>query len=109
MKSIWIATAAVAATTLALTGCKYRKEEPVPPPKATAWAAPSAPSAPIRVKTANAPARHEAGANGAHHGASGISWFQGTIEEAFSTSCATCPALEHGVVKPMKPMSTLRH
>ena len=105
MKSIWIATAAVAATTLALTGCKYRKEEPVPPPKAT-WAATPAPSTPIRVKTANAPARHDTSASGAHHGASGISWFQGTIEEAFSTSCAKCPALEHPVVR---PMSSFRH
>lgn len=107
MKSIWIATAAVAATTLALTGCKNRKVEPVPPPKAT-WAATPAPSTPIRVKTANAPARHDASAAGAHHGASGISWFQGTIEEAFSTSCTKCPALggEHPVVR---PMSSLRH
>jgi hypothetical protein len=101
MKSIWIATAAVAATTLALTGCKNRREEPIPPPKAT-WAA--APSTPIRVKTANSPAHTNA--SGAHHGASGISWFQGTIEEAFSTSCAKCPALEHPVVR---PMSSLRH
>jgi len=104
MKSIWIAIAAVAAT-LALSGCKNRKQEPVPPPKATLWAAPSAPSAPIRVKTA-ANARHDAG--GAQHqqrGASGISWFQGTIEEAFSTSCATCPSLGPERVR---PMSTLR-
>jgi hypothetical protein len=107
MKSIWIATAAVAATTLALTACKNRKEEPVPPPKAT-WAATPAPSIPIRVKTANAPARHDPSASGPHHGASGISWFQGTIEEAFSTSCAKCPGLgpEHPVVR---PMSSLRH
>ena len=106
MKSIWIATAAVAATSLALTGCKNRKEEPIPPPKA--WAATPAPSTPVRVKTANAPPRHDGSAGAAHHGASGISWFQGTIEEAFSTSCATCPALgaEHPVVK---PMTAFRH
>src|SRR5215472_15807589 len=105
MKSMWIATAAVAAAALALTGCKNRKEEPIPPPKATTWAAPSAPSAPIRVKTANAVTRHDAGGAQHQHGASGISWFQGTIEEAFSTSCAACPALgpEH-----VRPMSTLR-
>jgi hypothetical protein len=104
MKSIWIATAALAATTLALTGCKNRREEPVPPPKA--WTAAPAPSTPIRVKTVSTPVRHDASTGSGHHGASGISWFQGTIEEAFSTSCAQCPALsEH----PVRPMSSLRH
>ena len=106
MKSIWIATAALAATTLALTGCKNRKEEPVPPPKA--WAANPAPSPPVRVKTGPAaPSRHDTGAASAHHGANGISWFQGTIEEAFSTSCAKCPSLtaDH----PVHPMSSFRH
>jgi hypothetical protein len=104
MKAIWITTAAVAATTLALTGCKNRKEEPVPPPKAT-WAGNPTPS--FRVKTAPAPGRRDVSAGTAHHGANGISWFQGTIEEAFSTSCAKCPTLtpEH----PVSPMSTFRH
>jgi hypothetical protein len=106
MKSIWIATAAVAATSLALTGCKTRKEEPIPPPKAT-WAANPAPSTPIRVKTAPPGARHDTSVSTDHHGASGISWFQGTIEEAFSTSCAKCPALS--AKHPVNPMSSLRH
>lgn len=105
MKSIWIATTAVAAT-LALAGCKNRKEEPIPPPKATAWATTPAPSTPVRVKAASGPTRHDASTGSGHHGASGISWFQGTIEEAFSTSCTSCPALgEH----PVRSMGGLRH
>jgi len=28
------------------------------------------------------------GGGGMRHGASGISWFQGSFEEAFSTSCS---------------------
>jgi hypothetical protein len=28
-----------------------------------------------------------------HGGASGISWFQGTLEEAFSTTCHKCAAM----------------
>jgi hypothetical protein len=104
MKSIWIATAALAATTLALTGCKNRKEEPIPPPNA-AWAAAPTPSTPIRVKTVSAPLRHDASTAAGHHGASGISWFQGTIEEAFSTSCAQCPALGE---RPGRRMTSFR-
>ncbi len=78
---LWIAIAVLTAT-LALTGCKNRKEEPIPGPKATwsiAAVQPPSPSAAEKV-----PVRHE---SQDHHGASGISWFQGTLEEAFSSTC----------------------
>jgi len=76
MKPIWIA-AAVLAGTIAFVGCKNRKEEPVPPPNA-AWAAAVKPPARGQHDTL------------AHRGAAGISWFQGTLEEAFSTTCHKC-------------------
>ena len=89
MKPIWIATAVLAAT-IALTGCKHRREEPIPgpkaePPPAVAPHAPSAdpPPAPAGAAQPDGPRRH---------GASGISWFQGTVEEAFSTTCGKCTA-----------------
>jgi hypothetical protein len=68
MKSLWLAAAVVSAL-LAVEGCRERKSEPVPGPQSTsAWN--------------TTPAR-------AAHGAlrpdvSEISWFQGTLEEAFS-------------------------
>jgi hypothetical protein len=77
MKPIWIA-AAVLAGAIAFVGCKNRKEEPVPAPNAT-WTAVAVPSP--------AAGRHD---TVVHHGASGISWFQGTLEEAFSTTCHKC-------------------
>jgi hypothetical protein len=73
MKPIWIAVAVLTAT-LALAGCKNRKEEPVPGPKSE-W---------------SATGRHEPRD---HHGASGIAWFQGTLEEAFSPTCHKCASL----------------
>jgi hypothetical protein len=91
MKPIWIA-AAVLTGTLAIVGCKNRKEEPVPAPNAT-WtaAAVEAPSADTSRKAMESAARHEVGVR--HGGASGISWFQGTLEEAFSTTCHKCAAM----------------
>jgi hypothetical protein len=80
MKPIWIA-AAVLAGAIAFVGCKNRKEEPVPAPNA-AWTAAAVPSP--------AAGRHD---TVVHHGASGISWFQGTLEEAFSTTCHKCIAM----------------
>jgi hypothetical protein len=77
MKPIWIA-AAVLAGAIAFVGCKNRKEEPVPAPNA-AWTA-------VAVQSPAAE-RHD---TVVHHGASGISWFQGTLEEAFSTTCHKC-------------------
>ena len=96
MKPIWIAASAL---TLALTvsGCKNRKEEPIPPPNAAAWPAKTAIRLPVLAPRAAAPARspdltqdttpdHNRG--GMPHGASGISWFQGSFEEAFSIACS---------------------
>jgi hypothetical protein len=90
MKSLGIATAILAAT-IALAGCKNRKEEPIPGPKAAQPAAgsvqsPSAIPSPGQDDTA-----HPGGSR--RHGASGISWFQGTLDEAFSTSCGKCTAM----------------
>ncbi len=75
MKSLWL-TAAVVTALLAVAGCRERKSEPVPGPQ----------SAPAR-NTTLARAAHAAAAS--PHGAvrpdvSEISWFQGTLEEAFS-------------------------
>ena len=90
MKPIWIATAVLTAT-LALTGCKNRKEEPIPGPNAgppTASAPAPSPAPPSN--TSATPGGHDAGD---HHGASGIYWFQGTLEEAFSTTCHKCASM----------------
>jgi hypothetical protein len=89
MKPIWIAVAVLTAT-LALTGCKNRKEEPVPGPKSEWSAAAQPPSANTPTKVSRAPGRHE---RHVHHGASGIAWFQGTLEEAFSPTCHKCASL----------------
>jgi hypothetical protein len=92
MKSIGIATAILAAA-ITLAGCKNRKEEPIPGPKAPQTAiesvqAPAAtpPSAPSPDVTA-----HPGGAR--RHGASGISWFQGAVDDGFSTACGKCTAM----------------
>ena len=90
MKPIWIA-AAVLAGTLAFVGCKNRREEPVPAPKATWTAAVESPTADASHRAMESTTRHEVGVR--HGGASGISWFQGTLEEAFSTSCHKCAAM----------------
>jgi hypothetical protein len=90
MKPIWIA-ATVLAGTLAFVGCKNRKEEPVPAPNAV-WTASAVESpAADAQKAMESTARHEVGVR--HGGASGISWFQGTLEEAFSTTCHKCAAM----------------
>jgi hypothetical protein len=89
MKPIWIAVAVLTAT-LALTGCKNRKEEPVPGPKSGWSAAAQTPLANAPSKAPRDVGRHEARD---HHGASGIAWFQGTLEEAFSPTCHKCASL----------------
>lgn len=95
MKLMWIAVPALAAT-LAIGGCKNRKEEPIPPPNAVAWstkttirlpALPSRVSAPARAEDQEASMMGDRG-HGMAHGASGISWFQGSFEEAFSIACS---------------------
>lgn len=86
MKSLGITTAILAAT-IALAGCKNRKEEPIPGPKAAQ--PPAAESAQTPSGFPGAP--HPSGTR--RHGASGISWFQGTLDEAFSTSCGKCTSM----------------
>ncbi|TLY59919.1 MAG: hypothetical protein E6K52_11110 [Gammaproteobacteria bacterium] len=79
MRSLWV-TAAVLAAALAVDGCKQKKREPVPGPQARPGT------------TAQARARAAGDDSDPHRtrhgGASGISWFQGTVEEAFSSTCA---------------------
>ena len=89
MKSIWIA-AVVAAATIALTSCKNRRQEPLPGPRA------GQPAATAQAPSATAPEDASSRAQpdtARHHGASGISWFQGTVEEAFSTTSGSCTAM----------------
>jgi hypothetical protein len=94
MKLIWIAVPALAVA-LTVSGCKNRKEEPIPPPHAgllapkTTLHLPSRAAAPTRLQGRDdrLTADHNGG-GGMRHGASGISWFQGSFEEAFSISCS---------------------
>jgi hypothetical protein len=87
MKSLGIATAILAAAII-LAGCKNRKEEPIPGPKA------AQPPAAESVQPPSAtPSSDQAGGSRRRHGASGISWFQGTLDEAFSTTCGKCTAM----------------
>jgi len=89
MKSLGIATAILAAS-IALAGCKNRKEEPIPGPKA---AQPPASSVQSPSSTTPSPGPESArDRGGRRHGAPGISFFQGTVEEAFST-CGKCTAM----------------
>jgi hypothetical protein len=72
MRSLWI-TAALVGAALLLGGCQGKKAEPIPAPK-----------------TAVVP-RHSPGPHAAQQREVGeISWFQGTLEEAFSRR--TCPS-----------------
>jgi hypothetical protein len=79
MRSLFITAAAVTAA-LALCGCHYHKQQPVPGPQSSTSA-----------KTAGAALHREMqhGASSAH-AVSEISWFQGTLEEAFARR--PCPA-----------------
>jgi hypothetical protein len=86
MRSLGIATAILAAT-IALAGCKNRKEEPIPGPKA---AQPPAGSVQSPSTTPSPDPSTDPG--GRRHGTPGISFFQGTSEEAFST-CGKCTAM----------------
>jgi hypothetical protein len=92
MKPIWIAVTALTVA-LAVDGCKNRKEEPVPAPNAAGWSKtairlPTLPTlvpAPGHAQDTSAPADHY---RGMPRGADGISWFQGSFEEAFSIACS---------------------
>jgi len=90
MKSLGIATAILAAT-IALAGCKNRKEEPIPGPKAARPPAESVHSPSATPSSGQDGTAHPGGSR--RHGASGISWFQGTLDEAFSTTCGKCTAM----------------
>jgi len=93
MKLSWIA---VPALTVALTfcGCKNRKVEPVPPPHAALWSTratlrlPARTAAAARLEQRDDDLTTDHGGGGMHHGANGISWFQGSFEEAFSIACS---------------------
>jgi hypothetical protein len=84
-------TTAILAATIALAGCKNRKEEPIPGPKAAQPTAESTQSPSATPFPGQDAAAHPSGSR--RHGASGISWFQGTLDEAFSTSCGKCTSM----------------
>ena len=93
MKLTWLAVPALAVT-LTVCGCKNRKEEPIPPPHAALWSTRATLRLPARTPAAarleqrddDLTAGHDG--QGMRHGANGISWFQGSFEEAFSISCS---------------------
>lgn len=92
MKPLSIAVA-ILATIMALSACKYRKDEPVPGPKATS---PAATETVAPASEHPSPETRETGSppdSDRRHGANGISFFQGTLEEAFSTTCGKCTAM----------------
>jgi hypothetical protein len=74
MKSL-LNTAAVLTAAIALGGCPDKRPEPVPGPQSAAAAA---------LPSSAATHAPEARRSTPSHGASEISWFQGTLEEAFS-------------------------
>jgi hypothetical protein len=78
---------------LALASCKNRDEKPIPGPKATSPTAAESVLPPSSPTPPSAPASNSGSSGPRRHGAAGISWFQGTVEEAFSTSCAKCTAM----------------
>lgn len=102
MRSIGI-TVATLALIVVVAGCKNRKQEPIPGPRAArpVAEAPTAPSphpvrgggsVPTGAAAPGAIAPNAPGSSGERrHGASGISWFQGGFEEAFS--CPKCTAM----------------
>jgi len=77
MKSLFM-TAAVVTAAIALGGCPGKRQKPVPGPQSA---------------TADDTQRTAATRG---HGVSEISWFQGTLEEAFSRrTCHERPSLFH--------------
>jgi predicted small lipoprotein YifL len=80
MKSLFM-TAAVVIAAIALGGCPDKRPEPIPGPQSA-----RAESAPTSTNERDDDTRRTATTRG--HGVSEISWFQGTLEEAFSrTTC----------------------
>ncbi len=82
MKSLFM-TAAVVIAAIALGGCPNKRPQPVPGPQSA-----PAQSAPSSSNGRDDDARRRT-ATTRSHGVSEISWFQGTLEEAFSRT--TCP------------------
>jgi hypothetical protein len=81
--SLRVTTVALALGAIAVGGCKERKREPVPGPQTQSGASQAVSpttGAERHVESSTRPGSH-------HTGVSGISWFQGTIEEAFSRTC----------------------
>ena len=76
MKSLFI-TAAVVTAAIALGGCPGKRQRPVPGPQSA-----RAQSAPTSRSGRDDDTRRTAASGGP--GVSEISWFQGTLEEAFS-------------------------
>jgi len=93
MKPIWIVALALTVA-LAGGGCKNRKEEPVPGPNAAGWPVKATirlPALPLRAPAAPELLQDAPEADHYRHmprGANGISWFQGSFEEAFSIACS---------------------
>ena len=76
MKSLFM-TAAVVTAAIALGGCPGKRPKPVPGPQSA-----PAQSTPTSSNERDDHSRRTAVTRG--HGVSEISWFQGTLEEAFS-------------------------
>ncbi len=74
MRSLFI-TAAVVTAAIALCGCPYHRQQPVPGPQSAA-APGNAPGAAVHREVPHGPA--------SAHAARQISCFQGTLEEAFA-------------------------
>ena len=88
MKSLFM-TAAVVTAAIALGGCPGKRQKPVPGPQSA-----PAQSTPTSSNERDDHSRRTAATRG--HGVSEISWFQGTLEEAFSgRTCHERPSLFH--------------
>jgi hypothetical protein len=77
VRSLFI-MAAVAIAVILVSGCPDKKPEPVPGPQSALTERATADGTGSRANTTN----RDCPARGRH--VSGISWFQGTLEEAFS-------------------------
>jgi len=90
MKAPWVVVL-ICATAVAVQACKAKKREPVPGPQVgSAVVVPregSLGTNPHRAPSARTTVRSARSTEVGHtHGAGGIAWFQGTVEEAFSVT-----------------------
>jgi hypothetical protein len=93
MRALWVAAAVFAAVT-AVEGCKSKKRQPIPGPRAhptslmaTTGAGVLGTGATHMSDSREGAASHEqpgVAIGKRHEGAGGIAWFQGSVEEAFS-------------------------